>query len=287
MPLSGQYPLGAELQLIEQLPWTLDGRYNDEGDETLSTVWPDITRTGKVRCCLGVIRRGNLPMMEQDGVLSDLNIPTKAGLAELTYVVQFGKGVLGVLNNVYGPRVTKLTEYLRVKAQASLPQPFLKALLRPDVSQQIERLLDIRLLDIGVHQSELTHLEEYDTGSLSQLLRGAAEIGNAKRIRLILQPEARAGEGLNASVASLAARLSRIPHVGRIFHKFAVKGYDPLIDAKIDIDVLRDLMVSRQQVVFEDSRSRALSATSAYAAIERAFSEIEPELARAAEASLT
>ena len=277
------YDIGAALARIGQLPFQEGGRYVTDGDDTVLGLWPDGLHGAHHRLRFATIRRAALPLIEEAGQLSDLVIPANAGIAEITHFAVFENGITGVLYNNYGPRPPKLTAYLSELCPQPLDQPQISALLRPDVAAQIARLEDIRMLDLAVQHGREGLLAEHDEG-LAQVLRAASVLTDAQRVRLVLQPEPYARGGLGRSTRSLIQRLARIVGIGSILDRCVVKGYDPQQGAQVDLDLLKEHLVSRQDVVFLDNRSRALNDDSAYAAIQNAHAELHDQLRRAATA---
>lgn len=66
--------------------------------------------------------------MEQAGALSDLRIPTHAGLAETIHIVVFPDNIVGADFNFFGPRLSRFSRYLKEKApttfQTSSSNPY-------------------------------------------------------------------------------------------------------------------------------------------------------------------
>jgi len=107
--------LTASLTHIDGLPFSNEGRYLDEDEVTLCC-WVDSVHSNPL-FRFAQIRRGGLPMLERGGKLSDLKIPTDAGLAEAIHVVAFPDNIFGADFNFFGPRMTRLSSYLREKAE--------------------------------------------------------------------------------------------------------------------------------------------------------------------------
>jgi len=72
--------------------------------------------------------------------------------------------------------------------------------------------------------------------------------------------------------------------IGDVLDRCVVKGYDPQLEINVDLDLLKEHLVSKQEVIFLDSRSRALNNESAYAAIQQAYANLHDQIGRAATA---
>ncbi|GEM_PF-1181099 len=275
------YSIASASTVIGALGVSDGDRYLDESDDTFLTAWCDNPDGEVARLRLATVRRGDLPRVERGGALSPLNIAGDAGLAEITHFAVFNNGITGVLFNFYGPRPTKLPFFLSAKCPEPLDHVFLDALLRPDLSAQLARLKDIRMIDIGVQHGQEAILADVDEG-LAQVLEGARRFTDAQRVRVVLQPEAYSRKGLGRRALGIVKHLAGMTRERDLLDRFVIKGFDPSQSSVVDIDVLKELLVSRQEVVFADKRSRALSDDSAYDAIHRAYAELRDDLGRAA-----
>src|SRR2546426_2661764 len=247
------YDTRAALQHVEGLSFTTGDRYLEESEDKATCCGVD--RLGQVpyHLRLATVRRGDLPRLEQDGQLGPLPIPANSGLAEETYFAFFADGIVGVLFNFYGPRPARLVSYLGAKCPSPLDSVHIEPLLREDVAAQLEGLGGIRLVDLAVRRPALDILRRHDK-SLTDGLASNARLGGAQKVRVVLQPEPYSKEGLGPRAVSMVRRLAGIPEVGVIMDRFLVRGYDPTRKETIDIDVLRDQLVSTEEVVFQDRR---------------------------------
>jgi hypothetical protein len=144
---------------------------------------------------------------------------------------------------------------------------------------------NIRLVDIAIQHQNEGILAEYDAG-LVEILSAARRLSGAQKVRLVLQPEPYAREGLGNRARDLVKRVARIVGVGDVVDRLAIKGYDPEKDSNVDLDVLREFIVSNQEVAFLNPRSRDLDDESAYEAIARARRGLAEEIRNAALADL-
>ena len=279
------YDFGRALERIGRLPFSGEERYLAQDDDTVLVVWPDEKGRGGQSARFATVRRAALPRVENSGQLTDLRIPASAGLAEITHVVGFADSTVGILFNNYGPRPTKIADYLNAKCAPEQVGATLSPLLRSDVATQLMRMTDVRLIDISVHHDVSAVLAEFDKG-FAQSIEAARRFTEAQRVRIVLQPEAYSRGVLGQGAVQLIRNLARMPGIGHMFDRFFVRGFDPVTARNVDLDVLREFIVSKQDVVFLDRRSRALNDSSAYDAIRRAHSQLAGEIASAAVADL-
>lgn len=93
------------LNHIHRLPFRAQGRYFADGDDAI-TCWVDGPNPRR-RFRIAHVRRSGLPLVEQAGSLSDLQIPADSGLVEAIHVVVFPDNIVGSDSNFYGPRMTR------------------------------------------------------------------------------------------------------------------------------------------------------------------------------------
>ena len=140
-------PLPA-LAAINQLSFAdvLRGRYLVDQDGDALCAWPGTARNETtLKFCQ--VRRTDLPQVEQAGHVSDLPIGVTAGLLETVHVVFFPNNIVGAEFNFYGPRLSRLENYLHFKSNGAVPFATFYPLVRGDAAQQLNQLQEIRVLD--------------------------------------------------------------------------------------------------------------------------------------------
>lgn len=266
---------------LNQLPFTDGGRYWNSGDGHETCCWIDVEST---RGCLRLanVRRSGLPQIERRGTISPLGIPSAAGLVEQVHVVFFPHNIVGSEFNFYGPRLSRLGRYIEVKANGICPSVTFEPLLRQDVMEQIERLADIRLLNLKIHASYASVISQADQ-DLGSAFEAAARAGQAEELEIILRPRSHSRETLAQGLLQTVRRLTQRQDLREESSRFIVKGLDEDTERVEIIDILKDQLISRKRIILEDERTRALNSESAYAAIEQAYTELRDELLLAAE----
>lgn len=266
------------------LRFSTSERYQDLGDGTVLGVWVD-RQTGPGQLRVASIRRSGLPLVEQDGQLSALNIGARAGLYEAAHVCLFPNNIVGMEFNFYGPRVSRLANFLYLTNPGACPRFVLDPLLRQDVVSQLRRLQALKVVDLQVRSSYASSLAQADE-SLGSAFQAAAEAGGAQTVRVVLAPEpygrARLADRVKRFVQSVASRTDLRENAVN----FTVKGWDEQTGALEAVDLLRDELVSTKRIVRLDGRSRAVDQSAAYAAVNQAYTELREDLEAAAAASV-
>jgi hypothetical protein len=93
---------------VEKLKWrdtAYGSRYWDDNGK-ITACWVH-SKSMPCKITLGSIRRTDLPLMENQGELSPLEIPDQAGLVEQTHIVFLGNDIAGCDINYYGPRISR------------------------------------------------------------------------------------------------------------------------------------------------------------------------------------
>jgi len=269
----------AALRHINGLPFSNPGRYLTEGDTALCC-WVDRPNPHQ-RFRLGQIRRSGLPQVEQGGALTDLTIPANSGLAESIHVVVFPDNIVGADFNFYGPRMSRLSLYLHAKAGGHCPDVTFEPLLRRNVAEELDRLREIRMFHLKIRASYAATVAQANQ-DLGAAFEAAARAGDAEELEIVLRPRKHSRNALSDRMLRVARRLARRGDLRTEASKFEVKGVRADDGTLEVIDILRDQLIAREEVMKQSRRGRALDSTSAYEAIERAFDELQGELAVAA-----
>ena len=265
---------------LDGLAFTDDGRYWDSGDGNVTCCWIDSASShGRLR--VGNVRRSGLPQVERRGAIEPLAIPQAAGLVEQVHVVFFPNHIVGAEFNFYGPRLSRLERYFAIRADGVCPPVRFEPLLRQDVTEQLNRLGDLRLFHLKIHASYANVIAEADE-DLGSAFKAAARAGQAEELEIILRPQAHSRGILSEGLLQTARWLGRRRDLREEASRFIVKGLDSQIDRVDEVDILKDQLISRKRIVLDDKRTRALDSESAYAAIEESYTELRAELTAAA-----
>jgi hypothetical protein len=281
-PIAGD--LVPALRHIDSLEWTPDGRYFDLGESNFMCCWVD-RATNRARLRLATSRRSSLPLRELAGRLSAVPLAPAAGLVEVVHIEFFPDNIVGADFNFYGPRVHRLGDYLAVKAEGIAPPVSFLPLLRRDVAQQLGRFQDIRLFQLKIHASYATTVRQLNTslGGAFQAARRAGGVDEDVEVEIVIRPREYARDSaLDGGLLNTARRLAERTDLPDNAARFLVGGLDRETHKVEKIDLLRDQLIRKKQIVRQGPRTRALLASSAYAAIGEAHHELRNELTAAA-----
>lgn len=268
------------LRHITGLPFSEDGRYLVEADNNATCCWVDSTGPSQ-RLRWGEIRRSGLPQVEQLGSLSDLAIPANSGLVEVTHVVFFPHNIVGCDFNFHGPRVSRLGFYLGAKAGGKCPWVTFEPLLRQDVLEQLNRLGDVRLLELKIRASYAATVAEANR-DLGAAFEAAARAGDAEELEIVLRPRRYSRGTISDRILNFARRLAPRADARTEASKFKVAGLNTETRRVEVVDLLRDQLIVQKQIIRQSKRGRALKSDSAYEAIETAYEELGDQLEKAA-----
>jgi hypothetical protein len=203
-------------------------------------------------------------------------------LADQTHIIFFDDNIVGADFNYYGPRISRLSEYLIKKAPEFFP-PFIyfEPLLRQDLLKQLDKLKDIRLFSIKLHSSYADVLKQADQ-NLGDAFEAAAKVGQAMDMEIVLRPARHSKVYLSDNLLVLAKRLVKDGKLRGTGARFIVRGTKAGSTHVEQLDLLNDKLISQKRIVCLNSRSRELDPASAFLAIEEAYSELYPELIKAA-----
>lgn len=232
-----------------------------------------------------VSRRSSLPELENQGVLTGLNIPANAGLAEITHFIYYPlAGVIGLEFNFFGPRATALKDYIVEKSRThSNPAVYIEInpILNHDVDRQIRSMgEEVSLVQIEIAKNAIDITEQLDA-SLKNAFEAAASISEAETVEVILRKKkySKTGFGFPFSKQRLIEFLSRQNNREQI-NRFKIIGEDSSTDKNKAFDLLEDKMISTKRVITIDDKRRAVESVSMYNAIDEAYHELRDNFQR-------
>jgi len=272
------------LRRVKGLPFTPEGRYLEIQDGQALCCWP-VAIASESKLLLGTIRRHGFPQIEKAGAFRALRVPVAAGLVEPIQVMFFRRNIVGCVFNFYGPRMSRLAEYFAEKADGQAKQVQFDPLLRQDVLDQLDRLADVRLLQLKIRRPFVETVRRAER-SLGDAFAAAQEAGSADEVEIILKMAGRRGQSLADRLRSGIARLARNARTRQEAQKFVVRGFDEELGHVETIDVLKDQFIAESAIVRVNERSRALDRDSAFEAIAKAHAELRDQLESAASVAL-
>ena len=272
------------LTTIDSLPFMSapTGRYEQETEDDVLCLFTDKRQWDRVQFCR--VRRTQLPLLEEAGRLSELNIPAKAGLSEAIHVRFFPRNIVGAVYNHYGPRLPSLGPYLHSTSNGAIPRVTFRPLLNADTTKLVDALSDLRLLEFDVRRSFMNVVAD-TSYSLASAFAGVSELLDApETISLVAKPEPRGAQQLLSRLQAALRSILVRPDLHENVLKLRARGKRTDTGRVETIDFLRDRFASSQEIV-RMRRSRSLKPRSAFDAIGRAYSQLRDELDLAASVS--
>lgn len=268
----------AVLSVLAALP--ADERYvhDAEGDSYACWPEPDGRRPSLV---FGKVRRSNFPQVERLGAVSGLNLPPDSGLLEAIHVVFFPDNIVGAEFNFYGPRLGRLSNYIREHSGGLLVH--FGPLLRRDVLERIDRLDDIRMFNLRIDR-EFAEAVRTEAPDLGAAMATQMQFAGAAEVEVVLRMKPHSRQHLGNQLKGFVRRLAVKDGVAQGASRFKVSGYDPEANQVEEVDVLKDLFVAHKRIVKANESTRAVERESAFRAVSEAYEENYEELLAAAAA---
>jgi hypothetical protein len=272
----------ALLNDLDGRPWqhvTDGGRYVNIQDGDALAAWVD--RGGEepigdftpLRLRFDRLRRNAIPQTELGGKLTSVRLSEHGSLSEVSHLLFLPNSLLGVEFNFFGPRASRLPDYLQRIAGSSEPSFAVEQLLRSDVADVLDQQRGLRVFDLQVRPSYAASVADA-SASLSAALTAARQVGDPTVVGVYLQadPKKRSNT-LGRSVLMLARNLARRPDLRDNSSRFKVRSIGP--DGQMQtLDLLADQLLTTRKVTALGARSRAVNSESAYAAIRSAYEEL-------------
>lgn len=245
--------------------------------------WVD-SIAGCCRARLGTIRYRDLPeAMLPSGALQPLDLSSDTGLVEKCHVIFFAGNILGADFNFYGPRVTRLAEYMQVIARGICPLALsFHLLLRGNAASELARFGTIRLLRLRTRASSAGFMANLDK-DVNEALGAAFRVGGTEDAEIVLRSKRSRNASLAQSLISGLKSLVARPDLPEHFETLKVRGRNAETGALENLDLLSDKLVTTRKIMRIDDRYRVLDSDSAYAAIESAYNELQEEISIATE----
>ena len=133
-------------------------------------------------------RKSALPQKERKGRVSELGIRPDEGLVEQMHIVFFPDNLVGSEYNHFGPKMSQLAPYL--KAKMGSPSVRFDPLIRGDVAEIAERLLDLRVLELDIDRSVVERVRSANDSLARAFEANLALVTGQSRVSLSLKFEA-------------------------------------------------------------------------------------------------
>ena len=267
------------LNVISALPFTNDdtGRYDFDADGNAVCLMS--YSPGQVKNLqFSRIRRTGLPQLEEAGRITDLNVPPDAGLLETAHIVFFSNNIVGIEYNHFGPRISRLGSYIAQKSNGTLPVIQFRPIFRSDVAGQLDRLEEIRELDISVYPVYVDRVAQADR-SLGQAFNAAYEaVEDTDTVRLVLKLGETSRQSWMQRVIPAFRILVGQDEFPLYVQRAQMRGRCSDSGRVETIDLLKDQVISTKRIVRLNPRGRALNPTSAFDSIIEAYQDLRDDL---------
>jgi len=161
-------------QIVRKLKKAEDDRLNRyrSAKDGVVVLGEGITSTPASHVVLYRTRRNNLPHIDLDGKVSDLDLPDSGGLAEPTHFAFHARNIVSVLYNNNGPRAGRLLDYINAKFGCEID---LVPIYREDLAAILEQMRQTRI-DVTMPASQAIQLTGTDEDDWVSPLVNAADL---------------------------------------------------------------------------------------------------------------
>lgn len=255
----------------------------DDDGEPCMGLWVHRAYANCIRLAIGTVRSDALPSVDDHGNVTSLDIADKS-LLELTHCVFFPTGIVGVEFNFYGPRATRLPEYFAAKCPSHASFK-LQAIANQDASQMLSRLREIQLVSMRVFPGKIPE-EMLDEGGLFGFLGSLKSWAGADNFEIVMRPRLHSQDPLGISAMEIVKGIVGWPNMHDAVDQLKVEGKTRTSNKRESFDLLSDKFVVQEEVMKARENSRSVDSTDMFAAIHRAYNNIEGELLTAARVEL-
>ena len=276
------------LRTIRRLPFSTNSsgpsRYADDTDGNALCVIPD-TGSPNTKLLFCRVRRTGLPQLERAGSIRDMMLGPDTGLLESVHVVFFSDNIVGADYNHFGPRISRLGRYLYEKSSRAIPNVRFLPLLRDDAAAQLNRLGELRVLEISIRPAYLDYLRRASQGLWEGFKAQAELIDDPDSLQLVLKSSR---GSRRSSLRKLIPDLRRLLSNNELrsgAEKLSVRGKCMDTNRVETVDLLKDKLISTKSVVRMSQQGRALDPDSTFRAIEDSYEELYDSIQYAAAVS--
>lgn len=239
-----------------------------------------------VRFVLKKIRMDGIPgIANLSGDERSIDVDEDEGVTESTHVVAFPDGIIGVESNWYGPHPTTIVPYLTHDAWDSEIRDCLKGaatlgvlLQEGSVGRVVARDL-IKSITVVVNSSDIPSFDARNS-DLGEVLRALRDIGKPHIVEFALKAER--GGYLKDAAARLRGWFGKGKDLP--FRKAIVVAKLPNDEGTHTVDLLKDRVTVEKSVKPKSGRSKEISQTDIFRAIDEGYNEMKEILITARDA---
>lgn len=268
----------AEIQgLVADPEWYLEARGIDDGN--FLCLLPDVAINGYLTARFCVVRRAGLPQLEAAGQILDLNLRDDQGLLESSHMVFLPNNVIGVEYNHFGPRVSRLPEYLERKTPDLFPHRIqIAVLVRGDTAAILDELPGIHLLDLVIIPAQVDYVNRLHGGIGAALTANAELVGDPEIVSLYAKPTRNRGQGFLRDIVGAVRAMANDEEFRADAKRLRISGRLPGHRRIEAFDLLKDDITGSAEMIKVNPRGRALDSRHAYAQIVQAYDDLYDEI---------
>lgn len=267
------------IRYIDNLPFDDQGRYLATGnDDTVLALFVSSAKY-PIKLQFGRIRRADLPMVEDAGKITPLRIAQNAGIIDWSHIVIFEDGTVAAEFNKDAPRIARLGEYLSFKTRGLLPSaPRFYPLFQRSVIEELENFECVTLLEIEALTTDAEAISEADP-NLGAAFAACRKAGQVKKTTIVLK----AVREPDTNLRNLARKLFMNANSREALTTLKATG--KTLEGRKPFDMLEEYLISTEEFIRVDKRTRALSPDNAFATLERAYLKKRDRITDAAKAN--
>lgn len=220
------------------------------------------------------IRHSDLPLVEQAGVLSELDLTDDQNLAEATHFRFFPRNVVGQLFNHDGPGIQRLGQFLRGKFDKDIA---FAPVLRQDVAKTLARLQEISSVEMAIPINSIATLENNTTDDTINSLIEVAKKSLSKTVYIKVTIWGSKDPGAAGKWMKILKKITSTEMFAG-FSKLKVRAYDTEAHARQTIDLISEQLTLTEEVELQSDTARAVKNDSAAAALNDAYKSLEAEI---------
>ena len=267
------------VRYIGGLPFDDQGRYLTTVSEDIVLALFVTSPSYPIKIQFGRIKRSDLPLVENEGEISPLEIARGAGILDWSHMILFPDGVIAAEFNRDAPRIARLGEYLSFKSRGLLPSaPRFYPLFQRSVLEELENFQNVTALEVEALTTDSDAIAEADR-NLGDAFAACRKAGKVKKTRLVLK----AVRETDNDLRGLARRLFTNASSREALTVLKATGRTPF--GRKPLDMLEEYLISSEDFVRLDDRSRAIATNHAFIVLERAYEKNRARLASAATAN--
>ena len=269
--LSGPFPSTKVVDRIKSLD-QIDRRF--VAPDGWHLLGQGLSTTTNPHLVLHRIRHSDLPLVEQAGELSELDLTDDQNLAEATHFRFFPRNVVGQLFNNDGPGIQRLGQFLRGKFDKDIS---FAPVLRQDVAKTLARLQEISSVEMAIPVSSIASLESATADDTINSLTEMAKKSLSKTVYVKVTIWGSQEPGAPAKWMKLLKKITSTEMFSG-FSKLKVRAYDTEAHARQTIDLIAEQLTLTEDVELQSETARAVKNESAAAALNDAYKSLETEI---------